>query len=157
MNLDPLAFWQLYQSQLPKLSKCAKLVLAIPAQSAASERVFSSLTNTCTKSRSSLDAELTADLVLSSIRYRVELRNKKSIARKFIEFPLFKQIPLDFVHRDYDLEIQEADDDYNPEEDDDTGDDEDGDDGEYDEETAPNPDEVVPGALVLVIPGNRRR
>jgi len=36
-----LSFWRLYQADLPNLARIAKIVLAIPASSSKSERVFS--------------------------------------------------------------------------------------------------------------------
>ena len=40
-NADVLAFWKLNEEAFPQLAKMARIVLAIPASSAKSERVFS--------------------------------------------------------------------------------------------------------------------
>ena len=40
-DADVLSFWRLYQADLPNLARIAKIVLAIPASSSKSERVFS--------------------------------------------------------------------------------------------------------------------
>ena len=40
-DADVLSFWRFYQSELPNLARIAKIVLAIPASSSKSERVFS--------------------------------------------------------------------------------------------------------------------
>ena len=51
---DVLDFWRLYQAELPNLARIARIVLAIPASSSKSERVFS-----------------TGGLVVSSMRYNL--------------------------------------------------------------------------------------
>ncbi|KAF9991801.1 hypothetical protein BGZ80_008878, partial [Entomortierella chlamydospora] len=40
-NLQPLEFWRQYHSQFPALAAMARDILAVPATSASSERVFS--------------------------------------------------------------------------------------------------------------------
>ena len=40
-NVDVLAFWKLHEEAFPLLARVARIVLAIPASSAKSERVFS--------------------------------------------------------------------------------------------------------------------
>ena len=54
---NPLKWWQLKQQVCPRLSKLAKIVLAIPATSAPTERIFSKATNVLSKKRAGLTAE----------------------------------------------------------------------------------------------------
>ena len=49
-----LDFWKSHQVALPLLAKAARTILAIPASSSKSERVFSTGTRTVSNSRSSL-------------------------------------------------------------------------------------------------------
>ena len=53
-DADILSFWKLYETQFPHLARIAKIVLAIPASSSKSERVFS-----------------TGGLVVSSLRFHL--------------------------------------------------------------------------------------
>ena len=52
--VDPLQWWKLYESKFPKVSILARRYLAIPASSAASERLFSRLKQTATAARQGL-------------------------------------------------------------------------------------------------------
>jgi hypothetical protein len=60
---NPLIWWCLKQHQYPILSKIALRVLAIPATSAPSERVFSVAGITIAKERSRLDSANAGELV----------------------------------------------------------------------------------------------
>lgn len=51
---DPLDWWKLHAMQYPKLAMLARRYLAIPASSAASERLFSKLKLTATTARQGL-------------------------------------------------------------------------------------------------------
>ena len=59
-----LSLWKFYSNSLPILSKVARIILAIPASSAKSERVFSASGNHITALRSSLHPEKVEDLVV---------------------------------------------------------------------------------------------
>ena len=60
-DADVLSFWRLYQADLPNLARIAKIVLAIPASSSKSERVFS-----------------TGGLVVSSLRFNLHFGSIRS-------------------------------------------------------------------------------
>ena len=60
---EPLAWWRARTAQYPKLSLVARKWLAVPASSAASERLFSSAGLTVTDKRTSLSSELVSSLV----------------------------------------------------------------------------------------------
>lgn len=60
---NPLEWWRVKQHQYPILSKIASKILAIPATSAPSERVFSVAGITIAKERSRLDPTNAGDLV----------------------------------------------------------------------------------------------
>ena len=51
---DPLEFWTKYQQQFPILAPVARRVLAVPATSASTERLFSASGRICTFDRASL-------------------------------------------------------------------------------------------------------
>jgi len=53
VEIDPLVFWAKYQHQYPILAAVARRVLAIPATSSSSERLFSAGGRVCTFDRSS--------------------------------------------------------------------------------------------------------
>ena len=62
-NYDRLNWWKMHESEFPLLSKCAKYILAIPASSATSERIFSAGGLTVTNLRSSLDESKVEDIL----------------------------------------------------------------------------------------------
>ena len=70
MNSNPLQFWKENHLVYPMLSAVARGVLAVPAQSASSERVFSKMTSLISSSRSSLTAEFGAMLISSAFRFK---------------------------------------------------------------------------------------
>lgn len=134
LNVDPLAFWRKYKEQLPFLYKCAKVILSIPAQSAASERVFSAMTAVISKQRTSLAGRRASALIESVFRQHSKSRKDKT-RKKNDSFPPFGDVrnPVQFV--DLELLEQEEDSDWDPEdpnnaEDSDSGDD----DEDYDSE-----------------------
>ena len=51
---DPLYFWTKYQQQFPILALVARRVLAVPATSASTERLFSAGGRVCTSDRASM-------------------------------------------------------------------------------------------------------
>ena len=53
-NTDPLEFWTMCQLQFPILALVARRVLAVPATSASTERLFSASGRVCTFDRASL-------------------------------------------------------------------------------------------------------
>ena len=62
-DADPFAWWRARTAQYPKLSLVARKWLAVPASSAASERLFSSAGLTVRDKRTSLGSELVSSLV----------------------------------------------------------------------------------------------
>jgi len=62
---NPLSYWRERKHLYPNIAMLARLYLAIPATSAASERVFSSAGNIITKKRSSLAPENACDLIFA--------------------------------------------------------------------------------------------
>ena len=60
---DILKWWKFYSEGLPILSSVARAILAIPASSAKSERMFSTSGNTVTTKRTNLDPDKVEYLV----------------------------------------------------------------------------------------------
>lgn len=60
---NPLAWWRDHESEFPNIARLARRILAIPATSAPSERVFSTAGLTIAKDRASLQPETADDLV----------------------------------------------------------------------------------------------
>lgn len=88
---DPLKWWKENQTKFPKLAVLARCILAIPASSAPSERVFSIAGHVLNKKRMSLSPMNMEQLVLLHESYEIE--KKKRIA---------KSDKIDFVDRDDD-------------------------------------------------------
>ena len=92
---DILAFWKNHQDALPLLSNAAKTILAIPATSSKSERVFSTGTRTVTNTRSRLTTEKAEDLIVikenqskveefkANTTYKLK-ESKKGVFSKFV-------------------------------------------------------------------------
>ena len=59
---DPLAWWALNERSFPLLSRVARQLLAVPASSGSSERVFWRLGRVCAEDRVRMKAE-TADIL----------------------------------------------------------------------------------------------
>ena len=70
-NIDPLQWWSFNEVNFPELAKIARNLLAIPASSAASERVFSVANACCSGRRSGLNTETIETQIL--LRYNWEL------------------------------------------------------------------------------------
>ena len=51
LNCNPLDWWRDERKPIPELAKVARLVLAVPASSGPTERVFSKLGRVCAKER----------------------------------------------------------------------------------------------------------
>ena len=76
-NADVLAWWKTHETHLPILSKIAKKILAIPASSAKSERVFSTGGLVITAKRGRLSPSKVEDLIL--------LKQNLSRVREFLD------------------------------------------------------------------------
>ena len=76
-NADVLAWWKTHETHLPILSKIAKKILAIPASSAKSERVFSTGGLVVTAKRGRLSPSKVEDLIL--------LKQNLSRVREFLD------------------------------------------------------------------------
>lgn len=96
MNMNPLDFWNTEErrSLFPMLFTVAMMVLAVPAQSASSERVFSGMTSIVSNKRQSLNVNRAAALIDSAYSHSCEKllvkKEKKGSKKqsKLIEFPL---------------------------------------------------------------------
>lgn len=75
VEVDPLKWWATHHASYPKLAKLARQLLAVPASSAACERIFSVANSFCNKSRSNLRAETVEALIL--LRHNWELVERK--------------------------------------------------------------------------------
>ncbi len=140
MNMDPLKFWRDYKDKFPHLFRVAVEVLATPAQSAPSERVFSKMTKIVSPGRKSLGGKLGAKLIQLSVRYnskvlRPECRNESKLnyenfqgTNTSIKFPPFgtstDTLELDYFHLE-DLVDNIDDEEWNPDVDGDDNEDDD--------------------------------
>ena len=128
MNLNPLQFWNGEMKQkFPMFFAVAMMVLAVPAQSASSERVFSAMTAIISNKRQSLGVNRAADLINSSFSHscaKLAQKQKAKRNKRQITFPLCGSYG-DLKDINFEL-IDENDEDYTP--DDDNNDDDDDDD-----------------------------
>ena len=138
MNLNPLQFWKgeicnngqcNLREKFPMLFTVAMMVLAVPAQSASSERVFSSMTSIISNRRQSLGVNRAAALIDSSFSHRCaefgarrKIKQKEKLNKRQIKFPLFGSYG-DLSDLNFEL-IDEDDDDYTPDDDHEDDDDE---------------------------------
>jgi len=76
---NPLLTWKSQEKELPHLSFIAKEILAIPAQSAGAERIFSAMNTIVTKTRCGLNQFNMGPLVESSLRFKEDKRQKEII------------------------------------------------------------------------------
>ena len=58
LKCNPLDWWRGERKQFPELAKVARLVLAVPASSAPTERVFSKLGRVCAKERAHMKPQM---------------------------------------------------------------------------------------------------
>ena len=63
-NVNILEWWKSHSMEFPLLSRCARYILAIPASSATSERIFSAGGLTVTNLRNSLVEDMVQDLLM---------------------------------------------------------------------------------------------
>lgn len=124
-KIDPLVWWKSRIHKYPNLYFCARKLLAIPAQSAASERAISMLNQVITKTRCSLTASRTAELVRSASRSRNNKYSKNRGNQKNKEFPPFGLIEGGVEENYWALEMEEEEEDYECEEKKDYDDDDD--------------------------------
>jgi hypothetical protein len=68
---DMLAWWKDHQDVLPLLSYLARVVLAIPAASSKSERLFSTAGLVVTPLRNRLDPEKVEDLIMIKLNKKL--------------------------------------------------------------------------------------
>lgn len=76
---DILAYWQMKEHRFPRLFKVAMTVLAVPATSVPSERVFSSAGHTHTKSRNRVSPTLMEALQVLKFNHRNGILDFSSI------------------------------------------------------------------------------
>jgi hypothetical protein len=114
MTLNTLEFWGKYEAMLPRLSKIAFKVLAIPASIASSERAFSAMNRIISEERSSLDKGLGADLTRFYIHHRKQIEEKRC---RSTPFPTFGHTGA-IEHGDYEDDVDSDYDDVDDEEDD---------------------------------------
>lgn len=114
LNLNPMHFWKENQKALPMMTKAALLLLAAPSQSAASERVFSTLTYVVNKSRCALKSLKAAALIRSAHRYKQVETNKSR--KGATSFPPYGRITSEYVYTDrYLVDDDDDDEDYDEE------------------------------------------
>ena len=89
MNSNPLQFWKENHLVYPMLSAVARGVLAVPVQSASSERVFSKMTSLISSSRSSLTAKFGAMLISSAFRFKSSSFRDEDIKESTIRKKIF--------------------------------------------------------------------
>ena len=160
MNFKPLEFWKENKTIYPALSTVARGILAVPAQSASSERVFSKMTSIISSSRSSLGDDFGAMLISSAFRFKSssireeEIKNtaikkkrlKKNEDNEMI-FPPFRKSARSLEYIDYALLEEERDEDYN-------SDDDDNDDDDYDDDDDYS---IASGDMFVVPRGHMKR
>ena len=78
---NPLNFWDTLKKSTPNLCCAALEILAIPAQSAGSERIFSAMNTVVTKTRCSLKQCNVGPLVESALRFKQNRLSDLSILR----------------------------------------------------------------------------
>ena len=83
-NVDPLQYWKNETSMLSSLHFVARLLLAIPASSASSERVFSAAGFIHNERRATLTDEHVESMVF--IRENFALKDKDDLMREFENF-----------------------------------------------------------------------
>ena len=76
---DPLVWWKEHEKQFPNIAILAKALLAIPATSASSERVFSVAGLTVSKTRARLSSSIVASMVYMHGFYRFMKTNPSII------------------------------------------------------------------------------
>ena len=76
---DPLVWWKEHEKQFPNIAILAKALLAIPATSASSERVFSVAGLTVSKNRARLSSSIFASMVYMHEFYRFMKTNPSII------------------------------------------------------------------------------
>jgi hypothetical protein len=127
LNLNPLKFWNEHHGKFNFLSKIAGQVLAVPAQSAPSERVFSRMTAVISSGRTRLTSTNGAKLIQLCQRYLSRIlprsqhhdpvkRKRTSLITRNgnIEYPPFGAFTRELKYIDYDIIEQDKDSDYEP-------------------------------------------
>lgn len=72
VNFDVMQWWENHNSEYPRLYKFAQKILAIPASSAASERVFSAAGNIITEKRNRIGPKTVNNLLFLNSVYKYE-------------------------------------------------------------------------------------
>ena len=93
--LNPLQVWKDMEVSAPNLCRAAIEMLSIPAQSAASERIFSVMNCVVTKSRCSLKQKNVGPLVQSAMRYKQQRVRKRLVMSNTEDFPPLGLLRLD--------------------------------------------------------------
>jgi hypothetical protein len=93
--LNPLQVWKDMEVSAPNLCRAAIEMLSIPAQSAASERIFSVMNCVVTKSRCSLKQKNIGPLVQSAMRYKQQRVRKRLVMSNTEDFPPLGLLRLD--------------------------------------------------------------
>ena len=115
-----LAWWNFYKNMLPILSSLARMILAIPASSAKSERTFSTCGNFVTQKRTRLAPNKIEELVITKENLKkVEIFKKDTnYTIKHMETNLFKAIEMNVEYLEESLEDSVEEDDYDTDMDD---------------------------------------
>ena len=85
--MNPLKIWKEMEETAPNLCRAALDLLSIPAQSAASERIFSVMKCVVTKGRCSLKQHSVGPLVQSAMRYKQQRVRKRIVTSNAEDFP----------------------------------------------------------------------
>ena len=86
-TMNPLKIWKEMEETAPNLCRAALDLLSIPAQSAASERIFSVMNCVVTKGRCSLKQHNVGPLVQSAMRYTQQRVRKRIVTSNAEDFP----------------------------------------------------------------------
>ena len=115
-----LAWWNFYKNMLPILSSLARMILAIPASSAKSERTFSTCGNFVTQKRTRLAPNKIEELVITKENLKkVEIFKKDTnYTIKHMETNPFKAIEMNVEYLEESLEDSVEEDDYDTDMDD---------------------------------------
>jgi len=101
---NPLLFWKELHTRAPHLSRAARDILCIPAQSAAAERIFSAMNTVVTKQRCGLKQKNIGPLVQSAMRYK-----QSKVLKRYVRPCIEDLPPLGYPQLTEALEVEDDD------------------------------------------------